>query len=61
MKKRIKPLYRKVNTTAHNVYHRYGSDAKNDRNRKSGISRGMKRKEKRGLDYTPLFKFLLSN
>ena len=53
-------LYRKVNTRTHGVWHHYGSDAKHDRNTKEGISSKMKNKQKRGLDYTPLYKFLLS-
>lgn len=53
-----KPLYRKVNTKARGVHHRRGGDYKNTRNRDSAI--GMRQGVQRGLDYTPLFKFLLS-
>jgi len=60
MKKDVKPLYRKVNTRARNVWHKFGSDAKYDRNTKKGLYKSMKRGVERGLDYTPLFKFLLS-
>jgi hypothetical protein len=60
MNKDIKPLYRKVNATAHNVDHYKGSDAKYYRNKKSGIKKSMKKDVQRGLDYTPLYKFLLS-
>lgn len=45
---RQKPLYRKVNTRARNVRHGFGGDFKHQR------------QQKRGLDYTPLFRFLLS-
>lgn len=60
MKKDIKPLYRKVNTRARHVHHNSGSDAKYDRNTKKGISKSMKKDKQRGLDYTPLYNFLLS-
>lgn len=64
-----KPLYRKVNTKARGVFHHSGSDSKYDRNTKRGkaaikneIKRdGMAKGVQRGLDYTPLFRFLLSN
>ncbi len=60
-----KALYRKVNTTARGVWHRHGADARDERNtkaaKKSAGSRGsMHGKKQRGLDYTPLFRFLLS-
>jgi hypothetical protein len=54
-----KPLYRKVNTRAHNVRHRVGGDyrdQRNDEDARSPMTRGVRR----GLDYTPLFRFLLS-
>lgn len=57
---RIEPLYRKVNTKARNVDHHFGGDAKYERNTKKGMSKSMHGKKKRGLDYTPLFRFLLS-
>jgi len=57
---RIEPLYRKVNTRAHNVHHSFGGDAKYNRNTKKGMSKNMKSGVERGLDYTPLFRFLLS-
>lgn len=60
MKKDIKPLYRKVNTKARNVHHNFGSDAKYDRNTKAGLNKSMKQGVQRGLDYTPLYRFLLS-
>jgi hypothetical protein len=53
-------LYRKVNTRTRGVWHQIQNDAKHDRNTKEGISSKMKNKKKRGLDYTPLYKFLLS-
>ena len=60
-----RPLFRKVNTTAHGVHHRFGgvfSDGRNSASaRKSeGAHLPMHGKVRRGLDYTPLFKFLLS-
>jgi hypothetical protein len=62
------PLYRKVNTTARGVHHDFGSDFRHDRNTKqtkdaidAGATRGTMGKTKdRGLDYTPLYRFLLS-
>jgi hypothetical protein len=58
------PLYRKVNTKARNVYHNFGKDFKHIRNKKQEtleqIKGTMARKKERGLDYTPLFRFLLS-
>ena len=59
-----KPLYRKVNTKATNVHHNFGGDFKYSRNKKpetpEQVKGKMYSKAKRGLDYTPLFKFLLS-
>ena len=60
MNKDIKPLYRKVNTKALHHDHNTGSDARHDRNTKKGINKSMKKNDQRGLDYTPLYKFLLS-
>ena len=60
MKKDIKPLYRKVNSKAYNCKHNSGPDAKDDRNTKKGMPKSMKKNDQRGLDYTPLYKFLLS-
>ncbi|RUR69611.1 hypothetical protein EJP67_21380 [Variovorax guangxiensis] len=59
------PLYRKVNTKARNVHHAFGGDYRHERNTKnserSEATRGsMHGKHQRGLDYTPLFRFLLS-
>ncbi len=59
MKKEIKPLYRKE-ADARNNHHHKGGDAKYDRNTKKGLSKNMKKDVQRGLDYTPLYKFLLS-
>jgi len=56
--KRIKPLYRKVNTRARGVHHNFGGDYRKNRRKETAI--GMRQKIQRGLDYTPLFKFLLS-
>ena len=55
-----KPLYRKVNTKARGVFHHTGGDYRHQRNTKNHEGVGMKRGVERGLDYTPLFKFLLS-
>lgn len=59
------PLFRKVNTTAHGVHHRDGGDFSDARNTKAqrnfqGKHQSMHGKQQRGLDYTPLFRFLLS-
>lgn len=59
------PLYRKVNTTARGVFHRFGPDFSITRR---SVNAGeveldaisMKKGVRRGLDYTPLFRFLLS-
>ncbi len=55
-----KPLYRKVNSKARNVHHYSGGDARHDRNTKAGLKKTLKKDVHRGLDYTPLYKFLLS-
>ena len=56
-----KPLYRRVNTTAHGVDHGRGGDYGSSRGKDDRFDRGaMRGKMQRGLDYTPLFKFLLS-
>ena len=60
MQKDVKLLYRKVNTKTRNCRHKSGSDAKYDRHTKKGVSKSMKKDVHRGLDYTPLYKFLLS-
>ncbi|SFU20913.1 hypothetical protein SAMN04489724_0386 [Algoriphagus locisalis] len=64
MKREIKPLFRKVNTKARGVRHEFGGDFKNSRNKKGEtreVTKGsMHGKVERGLDYTPLFRFLLS-
>ncbi|MET3181466.1 UNVERIFIED_ORG: hypothetical protein ABIC43_004635 [Variovorax guangxiensis] len=59
------PLYRKVNTRASNVRHRFGGDYRHERNTKDSMRSeatrsAMHGKNQRGLDYTPLFRFLLS-
>jgi hypothetical protein len=58
-------LYRKANTQARGVHHNFGGNFRDERNAKSAAEfesqRGsMHGKQRRGLDYTPLFKFLLS-
>ncbi len=58
---RKEPLYRRVNTTARGVHHNTGGEyrwsrAKDDRFAQGAMSQG----KHRGLDYTPLFRFLLS-
>ncbi len=57
---RKEKLYRKVNTRARNVHHTFGGAAKYDRHTKKGMSSTMKQGVKRGLDYTPLYRFLIS-
>lgn len=56
------PLYRKVNTQTHGVHHAAGDHRTGRSAQESNpASRGpMHGKRKRGLDYTPLFRFLLS-
>jgi hypothetical protein len=59
------PLYRKVNTTAHGVHHLHGADFRNSRHAQrvkdsEATHQSMHGKKQRGLDYTPLFRFLLS-
>lgn len=64
MNREKKPLYRKVNTKTWGVRHGFGSDFKKNRHKKRDsleqIKGSMHGKKKRGLDYTPLFRFLLS-
>ena len=52
------PLYRKVNTTAHGVHHHSGPDYRDKRS--EADAHRMVSGKRRGLDYTPLFRFLLS-
>ena len=59
------PLYRKLNTTAHNASRHAGGDYSEVRHTKREVRseatrRSMHGKERRGVDYTPLFRFLLS-
>ena len=60
-----KPLYRKVNTRARGVHHQFGKDFKTVRHKKqetkAQLTGSMVRQRQRGLDYTPLFQFLLAN
>lgn len=53
------PLYRKVNTLARNVHHWFGGDFRDAR--ASGDHSPMRQGKRRGLDYTPLFRFLHAN
>lgn len=60
-----RPLYRKVNTRTHNVRHGQGGEARWDRNTKAAQASDAKTGKMRqglrhGLDYSPLYKFLLS-
>jgi hypothetical protein len=59
-----KQLYRKVNTKAKGVHHDFGGDFKYARNTKNEtreqVKGSMHGEKHRGLDYTPLFKFLLA-
>ena len=58
------PLFRKVNTKARGVRHNSGLDFRHVRNVKRDtreqILGSMHRKKHRGLDYTPLYRFLIS-
>ena len=64
MQRAKKPLYRKVNTKARGVHHNFGGDFKHARNKKRDsieqVKGSMHGRVERGLDYTPLFRFLLS-
>jgi hypothetical protein len=64
MNKEKPKLFRKVNTKTFNVHHNYGGDFKNTRNSKKETLEQTKGKmfgkKERGLDYTPLYRFLLS-
>ncbi|MEM8976234.1 MAG: hypothetical protein AAGD43_29560 [Pseudomonadota bacterium] len=65
MNGRKKPLYRKVNTRTRGVFHHRGGRSREERNTKAAKTneamRGsMHQGQQRGLDYTPLFRFLLS-
>ena len=65
MKHDKKPLYRPVNTRTHGVRHGSGSKSKWERNTKASaenksMNRSMHSGQRHGFDYTPLFKFLLS-
>lgn len=65
MLKAKSPLYRKVNTTARGVHHRFGGDFSASRRSVNtgeidGGDLGMHKGVRRGLDYTPLFRFLMS-
>lgn len=61
MKREKEPLYRKVNSTAHGCHHDKGGDYSDTRHStKQNTKVKMKQGVARGLDYTPLFKFLLS-
>ena len=57
-------LYRKVNTKAVGIRHRFGGDYKYSRHKRQEsleqVKGTMFGKKHRGLDYTPLFRFLLS-
>lgn len=58
---RKKPLYRSVNTRTHGVHHGSGGDYRWSRRREDRVHAGaMGGNSRRGLDYTPLFRFLLS-
>ena len=65
MARETKPLYRKVNTRARGVSHRSGGDYRHERNTKESkasdaLREPMRGRDDRGLDYTPLFRFLLA-
>ncbi len=57
------PLYRKVNTQTHGVRHQAGGNHRTGRQAQAAnqaTRTSMHGKSRRGLDYTPLFRFLLS-
>ena len=61
----MEPLFRRGNRRARNVDHGHGGDFRHQRNTKrerdSDQTRGsMRQGRRRGLDYTPLFRYLLS-
>ncbi|EKB59127.1 hypothetical protein [Bergeyella zoohelcum] len=62
MNKPKSKLYRKVNTKTYNVSHCFGGDFSDSRHQRksTSVTQGKMPKMKRGLDYTPLFRFLLS-
>lgn len=65
MRDRVAPLYRSVNTRTHGVRHDRGGDARHARNAKGAkdadiAHASMHGSPRRGRDYTPLFRFLLS-
>lgn len=56
-------LYRKVNTRTHHVHHSFGGDYRHSRHKKRATLESygkMSSSKERGLDYTPLYRFLLS-
>lgn len=53
------PLYRRVNTRTHGVHHG-GGEARWARNAKAEGRISMHAGQRNGLDYTPLYRFLLS-
>jgi hypothetical protein len=66
MPHQIKPLYRKVNTKARGHGHSVGGDFRHERHRKGldaddALRGRMRGRDDRGLDYTPLFRFLLAS
>ena len=64
MNKEKSKLFRKVNTKTYNVHHNFGGNFKSTRNSKKETIEQTKGKmfgrKERGLDYTPLYRFLLS-
>ena len=65
MRGQKQPLYRKVNTRARGVFHHKGGRARWERNTKAAKRNAAMRGSmhpggQNGLDYTPLFRFLLS-
>jgi hypothetical protein len=65
MRGRKEPLYRKVNTRARGIYHHKGGRARWARGTKAAKQNEAERGSmhpggQNGLDYTPLFRFLLS-
>ncbi|WP_447768369.1 hypothetical protein [Sphingobacterium faecium] len=64
MNKDKSKLYKKVNTRTFNVHHNFGGDYRDTRHsNKETLEQAkgkMSAKKERGLDYTPLYRFLIS-
>jgi len=59
--KQLKPLFRKVNTRARGVHHNVGGEYRYGRNSAQPDNTKMSQGKRRGLDYTPLYKYLIKS